>query len=135
MFANLDKLSCADVSIQSLLGFSPFKVMKKAEIRKRYNQVSHLTQDTGWERDKNTAKRLIQESQEVSPFPAGDHKAARHRQLEDNMAKTNTNTKPSVLLMGRRQTVQNQTRRRRTRRPIRFSTVCLQNVLLKLEKK
>ena len=31
----------------------------------------------------------MQESQEVIPFPAGDHKAARNRQ--DSMAKTNTN--------------------------------------------
>ena len=37
----------------------------------------------------NTTKRHIQESQEVSPFPAGDYKSARHRQ--DYMAKKNTN--------------------------------------------
>ena len=29
-----------------------------------------------WESDKNTRKHHIQESQEVSPFAAGDHKAA-----------------------------------------------------------
>ena len=33
-----------------------------------------------WESDKNTRKHHTQESQEVSPFPAGDHKAARNRQ-------------------------------------------------------
>ena len=71
-----------------------------AKIRNRYNQEPHLTQDTKWESEKvsNGAKirnRYIQvphltqdtnrkvinsqldtsnESQEVSPFPAGDHK-------------------------------------------------------------
>ena len=34
-------------------------------------------------------KTHIQERQEVSPFPVGDHKAARHRQ--DNIAMTNSN--------------------------------------------
>ena len=38
-----------------------------------------LTQDTTWESDKNTIKHHIQESQEVSPFSAGDHKAAMNR--------------------------------------------------------
>ena len=40
---------------------------------------------------KNTTIHRIQESEEVSPFLAGDHKAARHR--EDNMAKTKINKK------------------------------------------
>ena len=43
----------------------------------RYNQVPHLTRDTNWESDKNTRKHHTQESQEVSLFPSGDHKAAR----------------------------------------------------------
>ena len=41
--------------------------------------------------------------------------------------------KPSVLFVGHRQTVQNQITRRKTRLPIRFSTVCLQKFLLKFE--
>ena len=56
------------------------KVSKKAKIRNQYNQVPHLTQDTKWERDKNTGELHIQASQEVRPFPAGDHKAAMKRQ-------------------------------------------------------
>ena len=44
-----------------------------------------LTQDTIWERDKNTRKHYVQESQEASRFPAGDHKVARNRQ--DSMTK------------------------------------------------
>ena len=43
--------------------------------------------------------------------------------------------KPSVLFMGRRQTVQTLIRRHVLRRLIRVSTVCLQNVQLKFEYK
>ena len=45
-----------------------------------------VDQDT-WESDKNTRKHNTQESQEVSLFPAGDHKAAMIRQ--DSISKTN----------------------------------------------
>ena len=51
------------------------KVSKKAKIRKRYNQVPNLTQGTTWKSDKNTSKHHTQESQDVSPFQAGDNKA------------------------------------------------------------
>ena len=54
------------------------KVRKEAKIRKRHNQVPHLTQDTTWESNKNTIS-ITHKSQEVSPFPAGDHKAALNR--------------------------------------------------------
>ena len=55
------------------------EVRKNIKIRNRYNQVPHLTLDTIWESDKNTRKHHIQEGQEVSPFPTGDHKGARNR--------------------------------------------------------
>ena len=55
------------------------KVRKKAKIRNRYNRETHLSKDTTWESDKNTRKHHTQESQEVSTFPAGDHKAATNR--------------------------------------------------------
>ena len=51
---------------------------KNGEIRSRYNQVLHLTQDTTWESDK-TQVNITNKSQEVNPFPAGDHKAAMNR--------------------------------------------------------
>ena len=54
------------------------KVRKKAKIRNQYNQVPHLTKDTTWESTKNT-RNITYKSQEVSPFPAGDHKAATDR--------------------------------------------------------
>ena len=63
------------------------KQSKKARIRNRYNQVPHLTKDTTWESDKNTRKHNIQESQEVSPFPAVHDKAAMNRQ--ESMTNTN----------------------------------------------
>ena len=55
------------------------KVRKKAKIRSRYNQAPHLTQEITWASDKNTIKHRIQESQRVSPFPAGDHRAAKQQ--------------------------------------------------------
>ena len=59
--------------------FSAFvKVRKDAKIRKRYNQVPHLTQDTSLESNNNTVN-ITNKSQEVSSFPAGDHKAAMNR--------------------------------------------------------
>ena len=44
----------------------------------RYNQVLHMTQDTTRESDK-TQLNITNKSQEVSPFLAGDHKAAMNR--------------------------------------------------------
>ena len=59
------------------------KVSKEAKVRNPYNQVQYLTQDTTWESDKGdkyTIKHRTQVGQEVSPLPAGDHKAAMNRQ-------------------------------------------------------
>ena len=49
-----------------------FKVRKRVKIRNWYNQSPHLTQDSN---GKVTTSQLdiTNESQEVSPFPAGDH--------------------------------------------------------------
>ena len=58
--------------IQSPLG--EIKVSKGAKIRSRYNQVPHLTQDTN-AKVSNSQLDTTNESQEVSPFPADDHKA------------------------------------------------------------
>ena len=54
---------------------NPFiKVSMGAKIRNRYNQVPHLTQDTNG-KVTNSQPDTTNESQEVSPFSAGDHKA------------------------------------------------------------
>ena len=56
-------------------------VSKGAKIRNRYNQVPHLTRDTN---GKVTNSQLdnTNESQEVSPFTAGDHKAHINRRAQ-----------------------------------------------------
>ena len=51
------------------------KVRKETKIRKRYDQVPYLPQDTTREINKNIIN-ITNKSQEVSPFPAGDHKSA-----------------------------------------------------------
>ena len=58
-----------------------FKGKKWDKIRNRYNQAPHLTQDTN---GKVTTSQLdiTNESQEVSPFPAGDHKASINRRAQ-----------------------------------------------------
>ena len=61
-------------------------VSKKAKVRNQYNQIPHLTQGITWVSDKNIRKNPIQESQDVSPFPAGDHKTAMNR--EESMTNT-----------------------------------------------
>ena len=50
------------------------EVSKGAKITNRYNQVPHLTQDTNV-KVTNSQLDTTNESQEVSPFPAGDNKA------------------------------------------------------------
>ena len=51
------------------------RVRKRAKIRNRYNQSPHLTEDTN---GKVTSQLdTTNESKEVSPFPAVDHKAGR----------------------------------------------------------
>ena len=57
------------------------KVSKDAKIRNRYNQVPHLTQDTN-EKVTNSQIDTTNESQEVSPFQAGDHKAHINRRAQ-----------------------------------------------------
>ena len=56
-------------------------ISKGAKIRYQYNQVPHLTQDTN---GKVTSSQLdtTNVSQEVSPFPAGDHKAHINRRAQ-----------------------------------------------------
>ena len=57
------------------------KVSKGAKIRNRYNQVSHLTQDTNG-KVTNSQLDTTNESQEISPFPASDHKSQVNRRAQ-----------------------------------------------------
>ena len=54
---------------------------KGAKIRNRYNQVSHLTQDTNG-KVTNSQLDTTNENQEVSYFPAGDPKAQINRRAQ-----------------------------------------------------
>ena len=54
------------------------KVRKSAKIRNRYNQAPHPTQDTNG-KVRNSHLDITIESQEVSHFPAKDHKALINR--------------------------------------------------------
>ena len=58
-----------------------FKVSKGAKIRNQYNQVLHLTQDTNGNVT-NSQLYTTNESQEVSPFQAGDRKAQINRRTQ-----------------------------------------------------
>ena len=68
------------------------KVRKRAKIRNRYNQAPHLTQDTNV---KETTSQLdiTNESQEVSLFPVGDHKASINRRARKHSKKQDRNNK------------------------------------------
>ena len=57
------------------------RVSKGTTIRNRYNQVPHSTQNTNV-KVTNSQLDTTNESQEVSPFPAGDHKAHINRRAQ-----------------------------------------------------
>ena len=66
--------------------------LKKVNIRNQYNQAQRLTQDTN---EKVTTSQLdvTIESQDISPFPAGDHNAQINRRAQrHNNHKTEINT-------------------------------------------
>ena len=57
------------------------ELSKGAKIRNRYNQVPHLTQGTNG-KVTNSQIDTTNESREVSPFPAGGHKAHINRRAQ-----------------------------------------------------
>ena len=57
------------------------EVRKRAKIRNQYNQVPHETEDTHV-KVTNSQLDMQNESQEVSPFPADDHKATINRHAQ-----------------------------------------------------
>ena len=65
------------------------RVSKGTKIRDRYNQVPHLTQDTNGKVRKSQLD-TTNKSQEVSPFPASDHKVHKNRRAQRH-SKTTTN--------------------------------------------
>ena len=63
------------------------KVIKSAKIRNRCNQVPDLTQDTNG-KVTNSQLDITNKSKEVSPFPAGDHKAHINRRRQRHSKRT-----------------------------------------------
>ena len=64
------------------------EVSKVSKVRNRYNQVPHLTWDTNGKKS-NSQLDITNESQEVSPFPAGAHTAHINRHTQ-RLSKRNT---------------------------------------------
>ena len=60
--------------------YQKLKVSKGTKNTNRYNQVPHLTQDTNG-KVTNPQLDTTNESQEVSSFPSGDHKARINRRI------------------------------------------------------
>ena len=71
------------------------KLRKTTRNRNRYNQVPHLSQDTKWEGNKITIN-ITNKSQEVSPFPSGDPKAAMNRNNINTLVKNLLNSRIEV---------------------------------------
>ena len=87
LVVKLKTISTSFLSVTNTIAFEatclpvylPFvKVRKRAKISNQYNQAPYLTQDTN---GKVTTSQLdiTNESQDVSPFPAGDHNASINR--------------------------------------------------------
>ena len=57
-----------------------FESKEECKEQESIRSNAHMTRDTTCESDKHTRKRHIQETQEISPFPASDNKAARNGQ-------------------------------------------------------
>ena len=87
--------------LHNLLSKILIKVSKIAKIRNRYNQVPHLTQDTNGK--VTNSEDTTNESQEVSPFPAGDHEAHINRRAQ-NIANTRQNKNTKVKRINAKKT-------------------------------
>ena len=71
--------------VDSLCAYE-IKVSKGAKIMNRYNQVPHQTQDTNG-KVINSQLDTTNESQAVSSFPTGDHKAHINRRVANTRQK------------------------------------------------
>ena len=79
---------CFITSGPVLTKFDLYQIQERnrAKIRNQFNQTPHLTQNT---KGKVTTSELdiTNESQEVNPFPAGDHKASINRRARNHNKK------------------------------------------------
>ena len=74
------------------------KVRKRAKIRNRYNQAPHLTQDT-YGKVTTSQLEIKNDSQEVSPFPAGNIEASINRH-----ARKHNKTRQKLQMIHKRST-------------------------------
>ena len=65
----MSEFSCVQRKRQFHRKLDIIKLRKMAEIKKRYNQVPHLTKDTKWESNKKYDKHHQQEPR-GQPFPS-----------------------------------------------------------------
>ena len=72
---------CTNLYLAIAYVLIPNNVSNSAKVRNRYNQVPHLTQDING-KVTNSQLDTTNESQEVSPFPAGGHKAQINRRAQ-----------------------------------------------------
>ena len=63
-----------------------YQSKKRVKISNQYNQAPHLTQDTDG-KVTNLQLDTTNESQEVSPFPAGDRKSEAHKGITNTRQK------------------------------------------------
>ena len=73
------------------------KVCKGAKIRNQYNQVPHMTHETNG-KGTNSQLHTTNETQEVSPFPAGDHNAHINRRAQRHSKHKTEKHKRSTVL-------------------------------------
>ena len=80
---------------QEVICFFPLlkcsKNRKTSRIRNRYNQAPHLSQNTKLESNKITT--ITNKSQDVSPSPSGNHKAATNRRESMTNTRQKTHSK------------------------------------------
>ena len=81
IYVSGDQIMAVTVPKWVTVPMTGIRISNGAKIRNRYNQVTHLTQDTNG-KVTNSQLYTTNESQEVSPFPAGDHKAHLNRRTQ-----------------------------------------------------
>ena len=78
LFKSLFQQNKMDALFREIARLITRKVRKRTKIRNRYNQAPRLTQDTNGKVIMSHLD-ITNESQEVSPFTAGDYKASTNR--------------------------------------------------------
>ena len=94
VFTNSNFMLCSYLTCRERV-----KVSKGEKTRNRYNQVPHLTQDTNGKVN-NSQLDTTNESQEVSTFPAGEHKAHINRRAQRHSKRITALERPVKYFTG-----------------------------------